>query len=107
MNTRASDPTNRRAANRREAGMRLISTSTKVMAVGAIALTGSVAVLADHIYNVQHAATTTQTSSSGAISSTSGDDVSGLQSAATAPSSSSSQSSTSSSGSTAVVSGGS
>jgi hypothetical protein len=107
MNTRASDPTNRRAANRREAGMRLISTTTRAMAVGAIALTGSVAVLADHIYNVQHAASTAQSSSSGAVSSTSGDDVSGLQSAGTAPASSASQSSTSSSGSTGVVSGGS
>jgi hypothetical protein len=107
MNKRAAQADSRREANRREAGMRLISTTTRVMAVGAIALTGSVAALADHIYNVQHPTRAAQSSSSGSISSTSGDDVSGLQSAASTPSSSSSQSSASSSGSTAVVSGGS
>jgi hypothetical protein len=100
---------NNRADNRREAGLKLISNATRVMAVGAIGLTGSVALLADHIYNVQHAGKASQRVSSSAASSTnsltSGDDGSALTSASQAPSASSQSSS--SSGSTAIVSGGS
>jgi hypothetical protein len=99
---------NKRALNRRESGLNMISSATKVMAVGAIGLTGSVALLADHIYNVQHsatahAATATQSSTPATSFSTSGDD--GL-STGQAPSAASSSVS-SGGGSGAIVSGGS
>jgi hypothetical protein len=96
------------ALNRREAGFNMISSATKVMAVGAIGLTGSVALLADHIYNVQHATAHTVTSNQSAtsVSSTSGDDGSGFSSTV-APSVSSSSSSSTGGSSSAIVSGGS
>jgi hypothetical protein len=99
---------NKPAHNRREAGFSMISSATKVMAVGAIGLTGSVALLADHVYNVQHASAHKATSNQSAtsVSSSSGDDGSGLSSTV-APSASSSQSSSTGGSSSAIVSGGS
>jgi hypothetical protein len=102
----------KRDINRRETGLGIVSAATKVMAVGAVGLTGAVALLADHIYNVQHSAATAQGTATHSVSSTSsnssseGSDDGSLQSTA-APSASSSTSASSSGGSSSVVSGGS
>jgi len=102
-----------REVNRREAGLGLVSAVTKVMAVGAVGLTGGVALLADHVYNAQHSAATVQTARRATVSVQSGDDGSSLQgtpapsAASSSKSSSSSSKSSSSSGSVAIVSGGS
>ena len=94
------------ASNRREAGRKLVSSTTTWMLAGALGLTGSVAVIAQREYAAQHAAASSQSNSNSVVPK-SGGNGGGFQPSSQAPSSSPSPSSPSSLSPTPVVSGGS